>query len=64
VESADLAELEEVLAGLWSEAVEGDDARRLIMDAQIAFQEQSTGAAGVARTDEVDERDPSVLPGQ
>lgn len=35
----DLAKLEEVLAGLWSEALEGDDARRLIMAAQVALQE-------------------------
>ncbi|MCZ3388959.1 MAG: helix-turn-helix domain-containing protein [Actinomycetia bacterium] len=34
----DLAKLEEVLAELWGEAFEGDDARRLIVDAQAALQ--------------------------
>ena len=34
----DLAKLEEVLAQLWSEAFEGDDARQLIVDAQAALQ--------------------------
>lgn len=34
----DVASLETVLTGLWSEALEGDDARRLIIDAQAALQ--------------------------